>query len=73
MKHNICKYVKCPYYLHEGGQIIYCEGWHEGMVIHVAFANGTTAKEYKLNKCRSNWRECKVASMLERMYNNDGR
>ena len=73
MKHNICKFVKCPYYLHEDVQVVYCEGWHEGMVIHVAFANGTTAKQHKLKVCRDKWQTCKIANFLERMENDDDR
>ena len=71
MKYTISKSAVCPFYLHESRQLICCEGVGEGNVIHVAFANATDAKNYKVRMCRHNYRKCAVHKMLEGKYEDE--
>lgn len=68
MKYTVSKFAVCPFYLHEGRQIICCEGLYDGCVIHVAFANATNAKSHKRRLCRHDYRRCPVYKMLEAKY-----
>ena len=65
-KHMISSKVICPYYQHENGQVIYCEGVQEGTVIHLAFSNRADAKAYKLKHCRKEYKSCIIMQMLDR-------
>lgn len=67
MKHRVSKYAICDFYKHEDTQVIYCEGVQEGSVIHLAFANKTDAKKYKMDYCRKDYKKCPIADMLRCM------
>lgn len=60
-----CK-TKCVYYLHEDSQVIYCNLVPGKVVIHLAFASKTEAKDYKLRRCRSNYKPCIIYQALEK-------
>ena len=64
-KHHIRTNAVCPFYKHEHPQVIYCDGIVPDSVIHLAFANKTDAKEYKLGYCLDNYEDCLIAQMLE--------
>jgi hypothetical protein len=68
MKHRVSKYAVCPYYKHEDTQVIYCLGLADENVIHLAFADATTAKEYKYCFCRKEYKSCDIYRMLENIY-----
>lgn len=68
MKKYESKDALCPFYLHEGSQVIYCEGVEEGCVCHLAFANADQATDYKTARCKRDWKRCKIAKMLGELY-----
>ena len=65
MKHYESRRAVCPFYKHEGTQMIYCNGVQEGTCVHLAFAVATDAKKYKNTMCYSNYHKCRIARMLE--------
>ena len=66
-KHRVAPNAVCPYYLHEGSQIVYCDSLVAGRVYHVAFASATDAKYYKCAHCysRSGCEYCFIHDMLQ--------
>ena len=64
-KHMVHKDAICPFYRHEDSQVIYCDGIAKDSVIHLAFANKSDAKEYKLRYCRNCYRNCLISKLLE--------
>lgn len=69
MRHMIHKEARCPYYLHEDSQVIYCTGVEEGSVMHIAFASKTNSLAYKKKFCRDKCKSCLIYQMLERIEN----
>lgn len=68
MKRYISKYALCPFYKHESKQIIDCEGIQDNTVIHIAFANATDSKTFKIRHCRDKYKECPIYAMIKRKY-----
>lgn len=64
MKHYISVKAICPYYKHEGSQVIYCDGIVDASVLHLAFATKTDAKAFKEKHCRADFPSCKIYKML---------
>lgn len=64
-KHMVHKDAICPFYRHEDSQVIYCDGIAKDSVIHLAFANKSDAKEYKVRYCRNCYRNCLISKLLE--------
>lgn len=64
-KHMVHKDAICPFYRHEDSQVIYCDGVVPDSVIHLAFANKSDAKEYKLMYCRKRYNKCPISNLLE--------
>ena len=64
-KHMVHKDAICPFYRHEDKQVIYCDGIVPDSVIHLAFANNTDAKAYKVKYCRNCYRKCPISQLLE--------
>ena len=66
--------IQCPYYKTNNSQVIYCEGFEDGMVVHLAFATHTKLVEYKGKFCRrSCYNKCPLATMLNRKWEYDGK
>ena len=56
--------VQCPYYKTHTNQVIYCEGFEDGMAVHMAFASHQQLVNYKGRYCRGNrWVACPLAKM----------
>lgn len=72
MKHYVDACARCPFYLHEDRQVIYCEGITADTTTHVAFANCTDCKAYKADFCKKNWHRCRIAGMLAKKYEANG-
>lgn len=68
MKHYVDACAKCPFYLHEERQVIYCEGVEDNTTTHIAFASCTDCRTYKTDFCKGKWEQCRVAGMLLRKY-----
>lgn len=68
MKRKTDDYAVCPYYKSDERQLIYCEGVENGTAIHLAFSTLPDLREYKRKYCRSCWRKCRIAEMLNRKY-----
>lgn len=64
-KHMVHKAAICPYYRHEDTQVIYCDGIIPDSLIHLAFANKTAAKEYKVKYCRDCYKKCHISQLLD--------
>lgn len=67
-KHSYGTFVVCPYYKDEDEQKIRCEGVGPGTVIHLAFSRKDEKKAYKLANCEKCWRDCMIASALNKKY-----
>lgn len=65
MKHYTSAKALCPFYRHEGSQVIYCDGVVEASVIHLAFASKTDALAYKERYCRADYPLCNICRMLK--------
>ena len=64
--------VKCPYYKTHTRQVIYCEGFEDGMVIHEAFATPAQLVMWKNRYCRKlRYSQCPVATALNRKWDFD--
>lgn len=64
-KHMVHKDAICPFYRHEDPQVIYCDGITPDSVIHLAFANKSDAKCYKVKFCRKCYLDCPIYQLLE--------
>ena len=64
-KHMVHKEAICPFYHHEDPQVIYCDGVTPDSLIHLAFANKTCAKNYKVQYCRGCYHKCHISKLLE--------
>ena len=67
-KHAFGSCVTCPYYEHEGPQMIYCEGVEPHTVLHLAFEGKDKMREYRKNFCESGYNKCMIAQMLNRKW-----
>ena len=63
----VSKGAVCPYYKRENRYLICCCGLEENSSIHLAFGHASDCKEYKMSKCRDEYRQCNVYQMLEDM------
>lgn len=61
----ISKSVLCPFYKRESAQEIKCEGFGEGMVNHIAFADKAQKREYKARVCNGDYEKCRLYRALE--------
>ena len=64
--------VQCPYYCSEDPSKLYCEGFEEGLWLHLAWGDQKRKKKYKLSRCRGRWQDCPVAKMKMEMEKNSG-
>ena len=62
------KRVLCPYYLAETQQAIKCEGVEESASSHLTFDSKEVKKDYQQKYCCSVWKDCRLADMLERKW-----
>lgn len=63
--------VECPYYKYQDRQLIHCEGVEDGTAIHLAFSTPQQLKDYRQRRCRSCWKACLIAEMLNRKWGYD--
>lgn len=64
--------VKCPYYKTNTRQVIFCEGFEDGMAVHMAFASHNQLIDYKNRFCRRyDWTSCPLAQKQNERYQND--
>lgn len=64
MKRYESKYATCPFYKHENPNVIFCKGHVPDSVIHLAFANKSTAFAYKNEYCRHDYKFCEIYRLL---------
>lgn len=69
--HKEDEHVQCPYYRKDAQQTVHCEGVEDGCGLHLGFASRQKLKEYKARYCRQDWKNCMIASMLNRKYDYD--
>ena len=60
--------VQCPYYREEDAQSVYCEGVQSGSRLRLGFLGRKQKKTYGDRFCRDSWKTCRIADMLNRMY-----
>ena len=61
--------VKCPYYKTNDRQVIYCEGFENGMAVHLAFATHNHLVDYKDMFCRKYcYSQCELAKILDQKW-----
>ena len=70
-KHSYGKYVLCPYYKDESGQLLRCEGVGPGTVIHLAFDTKKSLREYRGQYCENCWKKCMIAGALNKKYDSE--
>lgn len=65
------KFVLCPYYKGERGQIIYCkdEGCEE--VMHMAFSTKDKLRRFRQNNCERFKNKCPIAMGLNKKWGYD--
>ena len=61
-------YVVCPYFKCEDSQTIFCEGVEEDNAIHMAFSTPSIRKNYQDRYCKTLWKRCMVADILNKKY-----
>ena len=61
-------YVQCPFYDVEEKQKVICEGVPGSARLHVTFQTDGQKKCYKGRLCKSDWKSCMIARMLEEKY-----
>lgn len=71
MSENEDAYIECPYYKDEERQKIRCEGVEKGTALHLAFSSPQQLKDYRQRHCRSCWKDCLIAGMLNRKWGYD--
>lgn len=60
--------VVCPFYKREESnkiRKIHCEGFCEGVHIHIYFDNKEVKKDHKKNMCKSNYKECPIYKAVD--------
>ena len=62
------KLIQCPYYRQEARQVIHCEGIQPNTGLRLGFAGIHLMTSYKDQFCRSGWCSCRIAKMLNEMY-----
>jgi len=61
--------IQCPYYKTNTSQVLYCEGFEDGMAVHLAFSTHTQLLDYKGRFCRRKcYLECPLAKILNQKY-----
>ena len=61
--------VQCPYYKTHNRQVIHCEGFEVGMVMHAAFSSYEKQVNWKSKYCRKmSYRQCPIAKALDEKY-----
>ena len=61
--------VICPYYKKESRFKIICSGVLPKSSIHLSFGDDKTAKKYKDERCRKEYKNCLVYKMLKEAEN----
>lgn len=72
MASHISKEIKCPFYHDDFSHVIHCEGIDDGTTTHIAFVSKSACSAYKIDICSKMWRECRIARMLDEMYDDNG-
>lgn len=62
------KYVVCPYYKGERGQVIYCKDEGDDKVMHVAFPTRGKLREYRASNCEQRRNDCPIAYGLNKKW-----
>ena len=60
--------VQCPYYREEDAQSVYCEGVEDGSRLRLGFMGRKQKQAYSEGCCRSGWKHCRIAGMLNQKY-----
>ena len=68
MSTKVDPYVGCPYYKYQERQVIHCEGVQDGTALHIAFSTPQQLNDYQKKFCRSCWKNCLIAGMLNRKW-----
>jgi hypothetical protein len=71
MSEKVDAYVVCPYYKFNERQMIHCEGVEDGTAIHLAFSTPQQLQNFRQRFCRSCWKKCLIAEMLNRKWGYD--
>lgn len=71
-KRTVSVNAVCPFYRSEDVQKVYCEGVQRGSSIHLAFGDAKDCKGYMDIYCRDDFKDCPIAAMLWRKYDNEG-
>ena len=71
MGEKVDAYTVCPYYKDHERQTIRCEGVEEGTALHLAFYSTQMLRDYRNAYCRSCWKGCRIAEMLNRKWEYD--
>lgn len=63
-KYWLASNAACPFYKDESATMVRCDGWVPEAVNHLAFANRDTAKSYKKEFCRGDFKHCAIYHAL---------
>ena len=71
MSEKVDTWVECPYYKYHERQVIHCEGVVDGTALHLAFSTPQQVRDYQKQFCRTCWKDCLIAGMLNRKWDYD--
>ena len=63
--------IECPYYRDREKQFIKCEGPVKDSSLKLTFATPQQLMDYRKEYCRSCWKTCLIAGMLNRKWGYD--
>ncbi|MBP3555766.1 MAG: hypothetical protein J6K63_09000 [Clostridia bacterium] len=70
MSNFLDKYVACPFYFKQEGRKIYCDGFEQGVRIHLSFGNKILMNKHKSQYCHSvkGCEKCPIYPVIEKRY-----
>ena len=67
------KYVVCPFFFKQEGGKLYCDGFKEGVYIHLSFRSNSLLNSHKAQHCHniSGYKKCPIYPLIEKRYEED--
>lgn len=67
------KYVACPFYFKQEGRKLYCDGFEQGVRIHLSFGTNSLMNRHKARYCHSivGCKKCPIYPIINKRYEED--
>ncbi len=74
MSNYLDKYVKCPFFSKQEGKKIYCEGFEDGIHIHLSFKDNSLLLRHRHYHCNSvsGCQTCPIYKVASEKYEKGG-